>query len=475
MLAAHRVVVAQWDRDAASPTVVAWPRADTNLDVMAPALQGARQGPPGLITVLQTDDSEVLVAALDAAATSAIALQLDPGRSVRPEDRELFAALISHLAPALLTVRDLEKTRAVALTLQHAMLGPTMLPHGFAVRYSPAEEPLQVGGDWYDVIPLGGDRVGVIVGDCVGHGLPAAAVMGQLRSAARALMLRDPSPAQVLESLDGFARAASDAQCTTVFCGVIDTVGAAITYSSAGHLPPIIVSADGHEELLDGARSVPLAVTSSGPPRTETDAPLPAGATLLLYTDGLVERRGEPLDVGIARAGTALIRHRHLDPQGVCDHVMRLLTPLDGYADDVAMLLYRQPPEALHLEVPALPAVLADLRTRLRNWLTSAGVGSDTIGDTTLAVGEATANTIEHGANMCAHHVTLTLSAHLSGSTLTVAVADDGCWRPPPALPGNRGHGLNLMRALMDSTQVNAAASGTTVVMTKNLVAVRDS
>ncbi len=185
--------------------------------------------------------------------------------------------------------------------LQHAMLGPATLPGGFAVRYHPASRPLQVGGDWYDVVDLDDGRVALIVGDCVGHGLAAATVMGQLRSACRALLLEKSSPSAVLAGLDRFAARLPGADCTTAFCAVLTLETGELVYSSAGHPPAIMVHADGTTAMLDGGRGLPLAIRPDWP-RPEARVTMPARATLLLYTDGLVERRGSPIDDGMARA-----------------------------------------------------------------------------------------------------------------------------------------------------------------------------
>jgi serine phosphatase RsbU (regulator of sigma subunit) len=227
----------------------------------------------------------------------------------------------------------------VAVTLQRAVLGPTVLPDGFAVHYEPATGTLEVGGDWYDVVDLPGGRYGVVVGDVVGRGLRAAAVMGQLRSAGRALLLESNSPAQVLGALDRFAALVPGAVCSTVFCAVVDPAAGTLRYSSAGHVPAIVVDADGGSRFLTAAGSVPLAVVDDLV-RPEADVVLTPGATLLLYTDGLVERRGEDLDQGMARAVTALAGGRHLPPaQLVAVLTDQLL--FDAPDDDVALLLYR--------------------------------------------------------------------------------------------------------------------------------------
>jgi hypothetical protein len=239
---------------------------------------------------------------------------------------------------------ELDRSRAqfftdVAVTLQRAVLGPTSLPDGFAVHYEPATGTLEVGGDWYDVVDLPDGRHGVVVGDVVGRGLAAAAVMGQLRSAGRALLLESHSPGHVLSALDRFAALVPGAAVSTVFCAVIDPRDGTVRYSSAGHPPAIIAEAGGKSCFLEGASSLPLAV-ADGLVRPEADVVLPKGSTLLLYTDGLVERRDEALDEGMARAAGVLTDGRHLPPEELAELLTKRLLE-DAPDDDVAFLLYR--------------------------------------------------------------------------------------------------------------------------------------
>jgi serine phosphatase RsbU (regulator of sigma subunit) len=227
----------------------------------------------------------------------------------------------------------------VAVTLQRAVLGPTVLPAGFAVHYEPATGTLEVGGDWYDVVDLPDGQYGVVVGDVVGRGLAAAAVMGQLRSAGRALLLESRSPSHVLSALDRFAALVPGAAVSTVFCAVIDGDAGTLRYSSAGHPPAILVEADGRACFLEDAGSLPLAVQDDLE-RPEADAVLTPGSTLLLYTDGLVERRDEVIDEGMDRAVEVVTGGRHLPPAELADRLTEQLLA-DAPDDDVAFLLYR--------------------------------------------------------------------------------------------------------------------------------------
>src|SRR5262249_45338767 len=160
----------------------------------------------------------------------------------------------------------------------------------------------------------GGDKVGVVVGDCIGKGLAAATVMGQLRSACRALLLQAKGPAEVLMALDDFAALTPDAACTSVFCAVIDQRCGHVEYCAAGHPPGVVVHADHSIELLDAAHSVPLA-TLPGAVRTQAGASLRPGSVLAMYTDGLVERRRENLNNGIDRLTAAVAVAMRLDDE----------------------------------------------------------------------------------------------------------------------------------------------------------------
>jgi PAS domain S-box-containing protein len=389
-----------------------------------------------------------------------------PGRPLGTEDGTLLALLAGTLAHALRRAHHDDRQREVALALQRSILGPARLPDGFAVRYEPADPPLEVGGDWYDVIPLSASRIGIVVGDCVGRGLAAAAVMGQLRSACRALLLEATSPAHTLTTLDRFADRLPGALCTTVFCGVLDPATGALTYSSAGHPPATLVHRDGTAEFLDAGSSVPLAVRVAAD-RPEATAVVPIGSLLMLYTDGLVERRREPLDDGIDRATAVAHGARGADLADLAADLMGRLRPADGYEDDVALLLYRREVPPLELDFPAHPDSLASTRHWLREWLDAAAFGEDFAQDVLVAVGEACANAVEHaypggtGAAADAH-----LAAHLAGAHLLVTVTDRGRWKQPP--PDNhivRGRGMPMMEALADAVTVRHDAAGTTVTL----------
>ncbi|MCV7366682.1 SpoIIE family protein phosphatase [Mycolicibacterium duvalii] len=424
-------------------------------------------------TVIALRDGELLAPEIAHAGSAGVALQHPRGvlvlyvelaeqRRFTDEDHTLLTVLAGRLGQGLHRVHQIDQQRETALALQHAILGPAV-SSGFAVRYQPATRPLEVGGDWYDVVPLDDGRIAVVVGDCVGHGLDAATVMGQLRSACRALLLEHPSPARALAGLDRFAARLPGARCTTAFAGVLDPSTGDLVYSCAGHPPPILVGADRSTSLLDQARATPLGLTYA-PERPEARTTMPARSTLLLYTDGLVERRRESIDAGIARATDVVQAHRSTALNELADIIMARLASQDGYRDDVALLLYRQP-GPLELDIPAHVAELASSRAALREWLDRAGVGTEQSLDVLIAVGEAVANAIEHG-HRDSPGGAVRLRAVALADQLHLTVADTGRWKVPAAVPSaHRGRGISLMRALMQEVTIDAQSAGTTVQM----------
>ncbi|MGV9677043.1 SpoIIE family protein phosphatase [Nocardia sp. NPDC003482] len=379
------------------------------------------------------------------------------------EDEQLLGLLAGHVAQALTRAHDIDQQRATAIALQRAILGPARLPAGFAVRYEPATRPLEVGGDWYDVVPLPDERIGIVVGDCVGHGLAAAAVMGQLRSACRALLLEQASPAQTLAALDQFAAGVPGARFTTVFCGVLTPETGELSYASAGHPPGILTRRDGTVALLDAGRSLPLAVRP-GNVRPQADCRIPPRATLMLYTDGLVERRRRSLTVGIEQAGDALREGRGLIVDELATRIMARMAPREGFVDDVALLLYRHP-APLDIVFPAIAAQIPPVRHALRDWLRRSDIPRALAQNILVAAGEACANAIEHG-HRDAPGQDIRLRAEVSMDRLELTVSDTGRWKTPdPVRNSHRGRGTHLMRALMEHVDITSTPTGTTVAM----------
>ena len=393
--------------------------------------------------------------------TMVLWVELAERRPFTEPDRTLLALLAGHLGQGLHRVHQIDQQRETALALQRAILGPAHLPAGFAVRYSPATRPLKVGGDWYDTVSLPDGRIGIVVGDCVGHGLQAATVMGQLRSACQALLLQNTDPAQTLTALDRFAAQLPGAMCATVFCGILDPATGELAYSSAGHPPAVVTRPDGTTDLLDQGRSRPLGVFSRNG-RPEAHYTVPPRATLLLYTDGLVERRRQPLTAGIERAAGAVRDGRVAPLEELATDVMDAMAPAGGYDDDVALLLYRHP-GPLEIEFPAEAERLAPVRSALRGWLQRCGIDVTTTQNVLVAAGEACANAVEHGHRHAAGGL-IRLRAAATAHDLHLTITDTGRWKTPqPAADPFRGRGLTLMRALMTEVTVTTGAAGTIV------------
>ncbi|MFE1444245.1 PP2C family protein-serine/threonine phosphatase [Streptomyces sp. NPDC058739] len=236
------------------------------------------------------------------------------------------------------------REREVALHLQQAMLpAPSPLGHHrAAVRYRPAIGALNVCGDWYDLVdmPRTG-RTAVAVGDVVGHGLRAAGVMGQLRSALSATSHVASGPAQALEVLGQYARSLDGAESTTAASVFIDWNARTLTYSSAGHPPPALCHPDGTVTFLDQATDPPLGARPEHVSRPQGVTSFTDGCVLVLYTDGLIERRHEDIDTGLARLADTLARHHTTDPDALADILLAHLIPPAGLTDDTALVVMR--------------------------------------------------------------------------------------------------------------------------------------
>ncbi|MEV6832377.1 GAF domain-containing SpoIIE family protein phosphatase [Amycolatopsis sp. NPDC051102] len=239
-----------------------------------------------------------------------------------------------------------EENRTATMALQRSLL-PSTLPEvsglAFGARYVPGAET-GLGGDWYDLFTLPGDRLGVVMGDVSGHGLDAAVIMGRLRSALRAYALDCESPAEVLAKLDRKANHFEHGAMATVAYGIIGPDREALTLSLAGHLPPVLAVPGEAGLLVDAPPDPPIGLTIGAPDRRTTVIPMPEGAVLALYTDGLVERRDRPVDAGMAQLAATV---RADDPDRVCAQIMAAMIGNRAAQDDVALLAIRR------LSVPA--------------------------------------------------------------------------------------------------------------------------
>ena len=304
------------------------------------------------------------------AAVGVIGIGFAADRRLTATERATLLALAEQCAQALDRARLYRAEQRIAETLQRSLL-PQGLPQlarlSLVARYLPGAAGTQAGGDWYDVVALDDHRVAIAVGDVVGQGPAAAAVMGQLRSALSTALLAGSSPAEALELLDRFAVRLPAATASTAACLVLDWDAGTIRWARAGHPPPLLLS-DGQAEFLDSAGSGTVLGVTGRRPYTEGTATVRPGAVLLLYTDGLVERRNAPIDVGLERLADAVRRHGGQPPGGVRDARARDLLADTDQPDDVALIAARLMPPPLEGRLPADPARLAAVRRAVRAW-----------------------------------------------------------------------------------------------------------
>jgi PAS domain S-box-containing protein len=271
----------------------------------------------------------------------------DPGSGTDPDAEAPYAELFLYAQELQRANRRLQESTAVvhdtALALQRAMLEtPDLAVHPeIAVRYRPALEGLNACGDWYDVVDLPEGRLALTVGGVVGHGVAAASIMGMLRSALSAAVRVSDGPNSALQTLGLYARSHESALATTTFACQLFPESRLLTYSNAGHVPPLLVRADGRHEFLDQATDPPLGVRLEHVPRPQATVEYGPGDTLVLYTDGLVERRGEDLDVGLGRLAEAAGALRDRPVEHLADALLARLADPSGQQDDVSLLVMR--------------------------------------------------------------------------------------------------------------------------------------
>jgi serine phosphatase RsbU (regulator of sigma subunit)/anti-sigma regulatory factor (Ser/Thr protein kinase) len=377
----------------------------------------------------------------------------------------------TQLSRAVEKARVEEVSRSIASELQQSLLGPTVLvPQvGHCSRYLPAEEGLSVGGDWYQTVRLADGNFGIAVGDAIGHGLAAATVMGQLRSALAACALTAASAADALTVLDAYAAELPGARSTTVVYAIVNVVEGWLEYASAGHPYPLYVSPDGDARYLDGAQGMPLCGSLSGT-RASRRIPFPAGSTIILYSDGLIERRRESLTVGLERLRTAVLEQWRLPIELLADDLVTRLFVDSARADDVAVLVLRSPVLSEDVFLKKLPArtdELAPLRHELRQWLEQHESDPRAINAVLTTVGEAAANAIDHAYAEQRDPLMRVEAARVDGNVI-VNVTDTGRWRAPEPSP-ERGRGLAMMHALADDVTIDRRPTGTSVTLIHNV------
>ena len=365
--------------------------------------------------------------------------------------------------------RRYEREHQIAETLQRSLL-PESIPSPagleLATRYLPGAAGAKVGGDWYDAIPLSHGRVGVVLGDVVGHGVRAASTMGQLRAALRAYAVFDPAPGSVLRRLETLVAAVGDGgegYTATLVYAVIDPARGEMRYLSAGHPAPLVLRPDGTAQFLDGGRTLPLGLGGARPPEPGC-VELEVGSTVLFYSDGLIERRGESLDEGLGRLQQSCLGHRE-DVDELCDHVLSAMSMAGPSGDDVAVLAVRVTGGRAEC-VFDLPAVTSSVPSGRHEVVeTLHRIGLHRLVDAAAVVSsELLTNAVKHASAS----VRLTMTVERDG-TVRLAVDDDNPRAPDlhgttmPPVDAEGGRGLPIVDALCDEWGVDVAPNGKSV------------
>ena len=361
-----------------------------------------------------------------------------------------------------------QREHKIAETLQRSLL-PERLPPveglELSARYLPGTRGAAIGGDWYDVLERPDGRVALVVGDVAGHGLRAAASMGQLRNAFRAYGLVETSPAEVVARINRLVMSGVEQVMATVLYLVLDRESGEVSFTAAGHPPPLVIAPDG-PRFLEGGRSVPIGAAEPAGFREATGV-IPPGSTLLLYTDGLVERRDTPLDERLEELAAAA-GQAGPDIGELCDHVIEAVLGEGEPRDDVAVLAVRPLPAAsgrISLTLPAEPGSLAGLRRRLARFLNQTGASDMEQYEVTLTICEAAGNAIEHAYGP--GDATFEVDVSFTAGELVATVRDTGRWRDKR--DENRGRGLFIIEDLMDDVSVERHETGTAITMRRRL------
>ncbi|MFF5495006.1 SpoIIE family protein phosphatase [Streptomyces aquilus] len=357
--------------------------------------------------------------------------------------------------------------RRIAYTLQHSLMGtPPLLPHlPTAYRYLPSAQDAGVGGDWFDVIPLDKGRTGIVIGDVMGRGIDAAAVMGQLRAATHALAKAEMAPAQLMNCLDTFV-CELDGQLVTCCYLVLDPHSDRITLCSAGHLPVLAAAQGRPPRALDAPVSVPLGI--GGIPHRQTTHALPAGTTLLAYTDGLVELPGADLDDRIGELTDAFATalkpsgRTHASLEILADDVLRsLISRPEKHDDDVTLLAVRAPAHrTTSTALTPEPKSASQARHFAARTLTGWNGPADVTETAELIVTELVTNAIQHAKS------DFPLALHLDETELTIEVGDHERTEPSPRTAGpldENGRGLLLVSALAERWGTSPHSQGKTI------------
>lgn len=380
--------------------------------------------------------------------------QSTSGRRFTDDDVAVAAELAARAGVAIDNARRYAREHDIALTLQRSLMREHLTPTSelkAAARYVPASDGVRVGGDWYDLVPLGAGRVGLVIGDVMGRGLTAAAVMGQVRAAARTLAHVDLQPRRLIAQLDDIVGELEE-QIVTCSYAVYDPFTTTLCVADAGHLPLLIRTPDGDTHELAVWQGIPLGV--GGVPFGHSVATLPPDTVVAFYSDGLVERRDRDLDDGIALLRRALSSALAAtdDLERVADLVLReMLSEADHHEDDVTLLLVRTPLRQgeratfnATREASAVPDTRHFVQAKLAEW----AVDDDTAETAVLLASELVTNAVRHG------HGDVRLRLRRACDALYIEVDDDGSASPDRRhadINDEGGRGLQLVEALSEA------------------------
>jgi serine phosphatase RsbU (regulator of sigma subunit)/anti-sigma regulatory factor (Ser/Thr protein kinase) len=386
------------------------------------------------------------------------------------DDAVRLLQLVADRAALAIENARLTEQRALTEVLQRTLL-PEALPEipglRLSAKYVPTTAGLKLGGDWYDVLTLPDGRVGFVIGDAVGHGVAAASVMAEVRTSVRAYAMERHPPIAIVSLINELLAVMGRDRSATLTLAVLDFEDAELEVISAGHLPSLLRHPDGAHDFVGEASGPPLGAFTNAQYASER-LPFPTGSSLLLYTDGLVERRDRSLDAGLVELAAALPASSPGAP-GTLPLAEVIFDRLydEAIDDDVALLAVESIPmvDTLELDLDATPIVLSPLRRAISRWLAVQGATEVERFDLTLAVSEAAANAIEHAYGP--RRARFTISCSYRAGTVTVSVSDWGTWRSPQ---GRRpGRGIALMSELSDDVLVDRHKHGTILVLKKRL------
>ncbi len=402
------------------------------------------------------------------AAVGGIALLTERPRLAKSE-WELLGAFGAQAGQSLERARAFEHEHELAVRLQQSLL-PADLPAApglsLAGVYLAGGDGIAVGGDWYDALLRPDGILQLCVGDVSGRGVGAATVMGRMRGTFRAYAYDLESPAEILRRM---LRHVNEDEMITAVCVSIDPIEGVLSYSSAGHPPPLLLDYDARRVTrLQEAGAPPLGVAEPAD-LIEEELPLPNRALLAMYTDGLVERRGESIDDGIDVLARTMLGASSLTGR----EAMAAISEVIGApSDDVALLLSSiAPAQSFVIELPAIPENLRVIRRRLGAWLRRVGFEGEAAAEIVLAVSEGCNNAVEHAYN--GHGPGgVSLSATLVADVLHLEIADRGRWVVNEPTD-ERGRGIHLMSGLMDKVEIEAGAQGTRILLERRRDAAR--